>query len=135
MYRISGSYPAIRPIFHYLVSGLLLNYPVSGRISYWYLSGRIPDNCTWLYLADKQYQARYLLLSGLISSIIWPDIRLGNWPDIWYYPAGYPVRQLAGYPVAIRLSSFVSISRISGYPAKSLSGTSLIFNTFNVSLG
>ena len=39
MYRISGSYPVIRPIFHYPVSGLLLNYPVSGRISYWYPAG------------------------------------------------------------------------------------------------
>ena len=39
MYRISGSYTAIRPIFHYSVSGLLLNYPVSGRISYWYPAG------------------------------------------------------------------------------------------------
>ena len=39
MYRIFGSYPAIRPIFHYPVSGLLLNYPVSGRISYWYPAG------------------------------------------------------------------------------------------------
>ena len=44
MYRISGSYPVIRPIFHYLVSGylvsgLLLNYPVSGRILYWYPAG------------------------------------------------------------------------------------------------
>ena len=45
MYRISGSYPVIRPIFHYLVSGypvsgLLLNYPVlSGRVSYWYPAG------------------------------------------------------------------------------------------------
>ena len=39
MYRISGSYPAIRPIFHYPVSGLLLNYPVSCRISCWYPAG------------------------------------------------------------------------------------------------
>ena len=44
MYRISGSYPVIRPIFHYPVSGypvsgLKLNYPVSGRISYWYPAG------------------------------------------------------------------------------------------------
>ena len=37
MYRISSSHPvsylAIKPIFHYPVSSLLLNYPVSGRIS------------------------------------------------------------------------------------------------------
>ena len=44
MYRISGSYPVIRLIFHYPVSGypvsgLLLNYPVSSRISYWYPAG------------------------------------------------------------------------------------------------
>ena len=36
-----------------------------------------------LGLADLQYQARYLLLSGRIFGIIRPDIR--------YYPAGYPV--------------------------------------------
>ena len=60
-----------------------------------------------------------MLLSGQISGIIRPDIR--------YYSAGYPVRQLAGYPAGypnpalknyrisgIRLSGFVSISRISG---------------------
>ena len=52
---------------------------------------------------------------GRISVIIWPDIR--------YYMAGYPVRQLAGYPnpalkncriSGIRISGFGSISRISG---------------------
>ena len=60
-----------------------------------------------------------MLLSGRISGTIRPDIR--------YYLAGYPVRQLAGYPAGypnpavkncrisgIRLSGFVSISRISG---------------------
>ena len=65
------------------------------------------------------YSAGYLVLSGRISGIIRPDIR--------YYPAGYPVRRLAGYPAGypnpalkncrisgIRLSGFVSISRISG---------------------
>ena len=69
-------------------------------------------------------------ISGQISGIIRLDIR--------YYMAGYPVRQLAGYPAGypnpalkncrisgIQLSGFGSISRISGYPAKSLSGTSL----------
>ena len=63
----------------------------------------------------RYYLAGYLVLSGRISGIIWPDIR--------YYLAGYPVRQLAGYPnpalkncriSGIRLSGYVSISRISG---------------------
>ena len=96
----------------------------------------------------RYYQARYPVLSGRISGIIRPDIRYylagypvlsGRisgiiWPHIRYYPAGYPVKQLAGYPAGYanpavkncRISGFVSISRISGYPAKSLSGTSLI---------
>ena len=42
-------------------------------------------------------------LFGRISSIIWPDIQ--------YYPAGYPVMQLAGYP-----NPAVKNCRISGYP-------------------
>ena len=64
--------------------------------------------------------------SGQISGIIQPDIR--------YYMAGYPVRQLAGYPVSgcknlqdIRYPVLVQSAGypVSGYPAKSLSGTSL----------
>ena len=44
-----------------------------------------------------------MLLSGRISDIIRPDIR--------YYSAGYPVRQLAGYLNPARKNC-----RISGYP-------------------
>ena len=91
------------------------------------VSGQIPG----IIRPDiRYYPAGYPVLSGRISGIIRPDIQ--------YYMAGYPVRQLAGYPAGyqnpalkncrisgIRLSGFGSISRISGYPAKSLSGTSL----------
>ena len=78
-----------------------------------------------------------LAVSGQISVIIWPDIR--------YYPAGYPVlsgrisgkaisrisesgsEKIAGYPVTGYPVLFQSAGYpVSGYPAKSLSGASLI---------
>ena len=74
-----------------------------------------------------------LAVSGQISGIIRPDIR--------YYLAGYPVLygRISGRISEsgskklqdIRLSGFGSISRISGYPAKSLSGTSLFYMGVN----
>ena len=72
MYRISGSYPVIWPIFHYPVSSLLLNYPVSGRISYWYPAGyriiallavtSISRNTPWLLL----FLGRIMMMLPLI---------------------------------------------------------------------
>ena len=52
------------------------------------------------------YPAGYPVLSGRISSIIWLDIR--------YYLAGYPVRQLAGYPNLALKNCRISGIRLSG---------------------
>ena len=58
----------------------------------------------------QYYMGGYPVLFGRISGIIWPDM---------ISESGSKKLQ------DIRLSGFGSISRVSGYPAKSLSGTSL----------
>ena len=88
-----------------------------------------------------------LAVSGQISGIIRLDIRYypARYPVLFgrisgiSYMAGYPVRQLAGYPAGYpnpalkncRISGYPVLVQsagypVSGYPAKSLSGTSLI---------
>ena len=53
MYRISASYPVIRPIFNYLVSGIWFVTQLSGiRPDIMLISGWITDNC--FFSCNKQ---------------------------------------------------------------------------------